>query len=86
MEEITEDGKGDSDALIENVVNDAGERVVANCPSDTGYDRVYVNIAVDNVYAIPATGDMNIALIIAGIAAPVVLSAAIVVKKKKALA
>ena len=86
LEEITEDGKGDSDALIENVVNDAGERVVANCPSDTGYDRVYVNIAVDNVYAIPATGDMNMALIIAGIAATVVLSAAIVVKKKKALA
>ena len=48
-----------------------------------GYDRVYVNIAVDNVYAIPATGDMNMALIIAGIAAPVVLSAAIVVKKKE---
>ena len=86
LEEITEDGKGDSDALIENVVNDAGEKVVANCPSDTGYDRVYVNIEVDNVYAIPATGDINIAFIIAGMAIPVVLSAGIVVKKKKTLA
>ncbi len=84
LEEITANGKGDKDALIENVVNDKGEKVVANCPTDLGYDRVYVSISVDTKYKIPDTSDnVNVYLLCAGLAVSVILAGAVVIKRKR---
>ncbi len=85
LEEII-DGT-DKDSLIENVVNDKGEKLVANCPSDIGRDRVYVTISIDASYKIPDTSDnFNIALLCVGLVAPVVLAGALVIKRRKNLA
>lgn len=82
LEEII-DGK-DNDSLIENVVNDKGEKLVANCPTDLGYDRVYVTIEFNNAYNIPDTGDnVNVYLLCAGLAVSVLLAGAVVIKRKR---